>query len=115
TSSVMRSASLIREDTLTGRNYSEAVVLAGGLPIMTAALEPELAPHYASLADGLLLTGGGDVDPAEFGQGPDRNLGSVDPVRDAFEIALYRAYREAGKPILGICRGVQLINVAEGG
>ena len=115
TSSVMRSASLIREDTLTGRNYSEAVVLAGGLPIMTAALDPDLAPLYASMADGLLLTGGGDVDPAEFAQGPSRDLGAVDPVRDAFEIALYRAYRQAGKPILGICRGVQLINVAEGG
>ena len=82
---------------------------------MTAALDPELAPHYATLADGLLLVGGGDVDPVEFGQGPDRDLGQVDPVRDAWEIALYRAYRAAGKPVLGICRGVQLINVAEGG
>lgn len=115
TSSAMRSSSLVREDSFTGRNYSEAVVLAGGLPMMTAALDPSFAERYASLTDGLLLTGGGDIDPAEFGQGPDKNLGSVDPVRDAFEIALYRAFRAAGKPILGICRGVQLVNVAEGG
>jgi putative glutamine amidotransferase len=82
---------------------------------MTAALDPELAPEYVAMADGLLLVGGGDVDPAEFGQGPDRDLGQVDSVRDAWELALYRAFRAAGKPVLGICRGVQLINVAEGG
>lgn len=115
TSTAVRPDSLIREDSFTGRNYSLGVVQAGGSPIMTAALDPELAPEYATMADGLLLVGGGDVDPGEFGQGPDRDLGQVDPVRDAWEIALYRAYRAAGKPVLGICRGIQLINVAEGG
>ncbi|HET8985136.1 MAG TPA: gamma-glutamyl-gamma-aminobutyrate hydrolase family protein [Trueperaceae bacterium] len=115
TSTSVRPGSLIREDSFTGRNYSLGVVQAGGLPIMTAALDPELAPAYVGMADGLLLVGGGDIDPSEFGQGPDRDLGQVDPVRDAWEIALYRAYRAAGKPVLGICRGVQLINVAEGG
>ncbi|HLU83754.1 MAG TPA: gamma-glutamyl-gamma-aminobutyrate hydrolase family protein [Trueperaceae bacterium] len=115
TSTAVRPGSLIREDAFTGRNYSEGVVEAGGLPLMTAALDPELAPAYVGLADGLLMVGGGDVDPAVFGQGPDRDLGHVDPVRDAWELALYRAYRAAGKPVLGVCRGVQLINVAEGG
>lgn len=115
TSSAVRPGGLHREDAFTGRNYSEGVVLAGGLPVMTAALDPALAVQYATLTDGLLLSGGGDIDPAEFGQGPHRDLGSVDPVRDAFEIALYRAFRAADKPILGICRGVQLMNVAEGG
>lgn len=115
TSASVRPGSLIREDAFTGRNYSDGVVKAGGLPFMTAALDPAMATEYAALADGLLLVGGGDVDPVEFSQGPDRDLGQVDPVRDAWELALYRAYRAAGKPVLGICRGVQLINVAEGG
>jgi len=115
TSTSMRPGSLLREDSFTGRNYSEGVVQAGGLPIMTPTLDPVLAPRYATMADGLLLVGGGDVDPGAYGQGPARDLGHVDPLRDAWEMALYRAYRAAGKPVLGICRGVQLINVAEGG
>lgn len=115
TSTVPRTTSLRRDDAMTGRNYSEAVVEAGGLPLMVANLEPALAEGYAAAADALLLTGGGDIDPARFGAAPDQELGSVDPERDAFELELYRAFREAGKPVLGVCRGVQLINVAHGG
>src|SRR5690606_22540621 len=111
TSTVPRATSLRREDSLTGRNYSQAVALAGGLPLMAATLDPALAPAYASAADALLLTGGGDVDPELFGAAPDRDLGSVDPERDAFELALYAAFREAGKPVLGVCRGCQVMNV----
>src|SRR5680860_164763 len=115
TSTVPRTSSLRRDDAMTGRNYSEAVFEAGGLPLMVANLDPSLAAGYAAVADALLLTGGGDADPARFGAAPDRDLGSVDPERDAFELELYRAFREAGKPVLGVCRGVQLINVAHGG
>jgi putative glutamine amidotransferase len=115
TSTVPRTTSLRRDDAMTGRNYSQAVTLAGGLPFMVANLDPALAPAYARAADALLLTGGGDVDPEVFGETPDRDLGSVDPERDAFELALYAAFREAGKPVLGVCRGCQLMNVAHGG
>lgn len=115
TSTVPRTTSLRRDDAMTGRNYSEAVALAGGLPLMVANLEPDLADAYVRSADALLLTGGGDMDPAIFGEAPDRDLGSVDPERDAFELALYAAFREAGKPVLGVCRGCQVINVAHGG
>lgn len=115
TSTVPRTTSLRRDDAMTGRNYSEAVVEAGGLPLMVANLDPALAAGYAQTADALLLTGGGDIDPARYGETPDRDLGSVDPERDAFELELYRAFREAGKPVLGVCRGVQLINTAHGG
>src|SRR5690606_12819546 len=94
---------------------SQAVALAGGLPVMVANLDPALAPAYARTVDALLLTGGGDVDPELFGASPDRDLGAVDPERDAFELALYAAFREAGKPVLGVCRGCQVINVAHGG
>src|SRR5690606_18298653 len=115
TSTVPRTTSLRRDDAMTGRNYSQAITLAGGLPFMVANLDPALAPAYARAADALLLTGGGDVDPEVFGETPDRDLGSVDPERDAFELALYAAFREAGKPVLGVCRGCQLMNVAHGG
>src|SRR5690606_39949102 len=83
TSTVPRTSSLRRDDAMTGRNYSEAVVESGGLPLMVANLEPDLAAGYAAVADALLLTGGGDLDPARFGAAPDQDLGSVDPERDA--------------------------------
>ncbi len=110
-----RTTGLMREDALTGRNYSQALAAAGGLPTMVAVLDPQLAEAYAASSDALLLTGGADVDPELFGAAPHPDLGSVDERRDAFEIALYRAFRARGKPVLGICRGHQVINVAEGG
>lgn len=115
TSTSHRTTGLWREDAVTGRNYSEAVAAVGGLPFMAAVLHPDLAHAYADEADALLLTGGADLDPVLFGGVPERDLGSVDERRDAFEIALYHAFRAAGKPVLGVCRGHQVINVAEGG
>lgn len=111
----LRTDTLLREDALTGRNYSLAVAAAGGLPTMVAVLDPDLAPEYVSTADALLITGGVDVDPYLYGAVPHPKLGVVDERRDAFELALYRAFREAGKPVLGVCRGHQVINVAHGG
>lgn len=110
-----RSSGLRREDALTGRNYSLAIAAAGGLPTMVAVLDPALAEAYAAQADALVLSGGADVDPALFGAHPEPKLGAVDERRDAFELALYRAFRAARKPVLGVCRGHQVINVAEGG
>lgn len=66
-------------------------------------------------AGGLLLTGGGDIDPYLFGQHPHPRLGRVTPRRDAWEIALVQAALAAGRPILGICRGAQILTVACGG
>lgn len=115
TGNASRPIGLLREDALTGRNYSLAVVAAGGLPSMVAVLDPHLADAYAAESDALVLTGGADVDPQLFGATPHPDLGSVDERRDAFELALYRAFRERRKPVLGVCRGHQVINVAEGG
>jgi putative glutamine amidotransferase len=115
TASSWRERPLRRFDALTGRAYSEAAVEVGLLPSMVATLDPSLADEALDGIDGLLLTGGGDVDPAFFGAAPDPDLGEVDRERDAFELALYRAARERGLPVLGICRGIQLIAVAEGG
>jgi len=89
-------------------NYINAVLQAGGEPVY--AYLPEVDDGY----DGLLLSGGSDMDPAYFGQENTASYG-INPDRDRVEFALAEAYLRAGKPILGICRGHQLINVALGG
>jgi putative glutamine amidotransferase len=70
---------------------------------------------YADYLDGLILQGGADVSPRAYGEEPLRPEWSGDPVRDAYELELVHEFMEAGKPILGICRGMQLLNVALGG
>ena len=69
----------------------------------------------AGKLDALLLSGGGDVHPSLFGGQPHRKLGEFDPERDAFEIAILQLMIDLGKPVLGICRGIQVINAALGG
>ncbi len=70
---------------------------------------------YAGALDGLILQGGADIDPVAYGERPSELLMTTDPERDRFELSLLRAFIAAGKPVLGICRGMQLINVAHGG
>lgn len=70
---------------------------------------------YADYLDGLILQGGADVSPRAYGEEPLKPEWAGDPVRDAYELELVHEFLEAGKPILGICRGMQLINVAFGG
>jgi putative glutamine amidotransferase len=102
----------------TGVNaaYVRAVLRAGGVPLV---LSPLLGvEHNAVLLDGLdglVLSGGEDVDPAHYGQAPHPDLGDVDPQRDVFELAIFRDARAHGLPVLAICRGIQLVNVAMGG
>lgn len=101
--------------------YLEAVAAAGGLPVVLPPLEPgglDLAQVAAALlarVDGLLLTGGDDLDPRHYGQEPDPRLGWVDPDRDALELALAQEALRRRTPLLAICRGVQVLNVAAGG
>ncbi|HEX4483579.1 MAG TPA: gamma-glutamyl-gamma-aminobutyrate hydrolase family protein [Solirubrobacteraceae bacterium] len=98
-------------------NYIEEVHRAGGLAVMLPP-DPALVerPDEAlELLDGLLLAGGADIDPASYGQPPHVETQDAVPERDAFEIALTRAAIERDLPVLGICRGMQLINVALGG
>jgi putative glutamine amidotransferase len=92
------------------------VVAAGGEPLLIAA-ELEEAPLYAQFAslDGLILSGGGDVDPARYGERPTLHLGGVDEQRDRTELLLAGWALAERKPLLGICRGLQLLNVACGG
>ena len=70
---------------------------------------------YAENLDGLILQGGADIDPRAYGEEPTHTVGVPDGVRDRFELDLLRGFAAAGKPVLGICRGMQLINVAYGG
>lgn len=98
----------------TPRHYAQAITHVGGSPILLPTL-PDLAEDFAVRVDAVLLIGGVDLHPQYYGQVPRHHLGEVDEERDAFEHALYRAARVLGKPVLGICRGMQLINVFEGG
>lgn len=94
--------------------YIEAIRRAGGLPVLLPPGEPhweELFPHL----DGLLLAGGGDIDPALYGGIRHQAIYMVDPERDQVELALARNAVAAQLPTLGICRGSQVINVALGG
>lgn len=95
--------------------YVERVVEAGGLPLLLPVVDPDRAEAYLDLADGLLLIGGDDVDPSLYGAEPHPALGAVDLARDRFELALLRVAMARDLPTLGVCRGVQVMNVALGG
>jgi putative glutamine amidotransferase len=102
---------------LLALSYVEAVQRAGGLALMLPP-DPRLVedPDEAlDLIDGLMLAGGADIDPSAYGQRPGPHTVETVPERDAFEIALVRDAIERDMPVLGICRGMQLINVACGG
>jgi putative glutamine amidotransferase len=95
--------------------YVRAVAAAGMVPVLLAPIPGELAHSVVSRLDGLVLTGGEDVDPALFGATPHDRLGAVNRERDDWELALLEAARELRTPTLAICRGIQLLNVAFGG
>jgi putative glutamine amidotransferase len=98
------------------RVFTRPLVAAGALPLLVSQLERE-EDRRAALrrADGLLLAGGMDIDPARYGEEPDERLWELDPLRDAVELPLVREAVEEGVPVVGTCRGMQVINVAFGG
>jgi putative glutamine amidotransferase len=102
----------------TGVNaaYVRALLAAGGIPLV---LPPLMGTSMAARAveglDGLILTGGEDMDPSLYGAEPSPRLNPPSRERDLFELALFAAARLRELPILGICRGIQVINVAMGG
>lgn len=96
-------------------DYVRAVEEAGGLPLLLVPGRPEDAPDLVSRLDALVLSGGADVDPSLYGEAPHPKLGPVFKDRDRFEIALCREALEQDLPLLAICRGHQVLNVATGG
>ncbi len=88
----------------------------GALPILVPTPAANFSlDDFASAIDGLVLQGGADLSPKSYGEDPLREEWTGDAIRDAYEIALLRACRAQGKPIFGVCRGLQVINVAFGG
>lgn len=95
--------------------YLQAVRVAGGLPLVISPLDDDATrERLFNLAGGLMLTGGEDVDPARYGQAPD-GARTVSPERDAMELELLARALEQRVPVLAICRGIQILNVALGG
>lgn len=96
--------------------YVKAVYAAGGLPFHIPCLPGEdVVAQLLPQLDGVVLTGGADVDPLHFGQLSRPGLGRISPERDALELPLARAAMASGLPVLAVCRGVQVLNVAAGG
>jgi putative glutamine amidotransferase len=98
-----------------GIPYVRAIEAAGGVPVVMPPLALTSVPALVARLDGLLLCGGPDLSPAAYAQRPHPQLGSTEPPLDAFEYAIVRDALRLELPILGICRGVQALNVACGG
>ena len=96
--------------------YVRAIEQAGGAPVLLPLLEsPESMAAIRERLDGLLLTGGADLDPALYGEEPLPECGEIEADRDGPELDLTRWALDAGTPVLGVCRGMQLLSVARGG
>ncbi|CEM62546.1 Protein NtpR [Treponema phagedenis] len=98
------------------QDYVNSVLRAGGIPLILPFTEDvAAAAEMVRLIDGLILSGGHDVDPSLYGEEPLLKLGETFPQRDVFDEALYKKAIALRKPVLGVCRGLQLINVMNGG
>lgn len=103
------------EGVYVHHDYHKSVAANGGIPIILPYINPEIALETLSVCDGIILSGGEDVDPQLFGQDPHHQLGPTTPERDLAEIAMVKYALENNIPLLAICRGVQILNVALGG
>lgn len=101
--------------TYTPRNFVTQIQQASGLPLILPMGAPENAAQYVAQIDKLLLAGGHDVTPRYYGEEMHPLIQGTHPERDAFELALIKEAVAQEKPIFGVCRGMQLLNVAFGG
>jgi putative glutamine amidotransferase len=97
--------------------YADAIAMAGGTPMLLPSFRatPRAIGGLVDRIDGLVLSGGADPDPAAYGQDRHPETSGVRPERDHFEFQLLRAFLEADRPVLGICRGMELLNIVHGG
>jgi putative glutamine amidotransferase len=113
------SASALRfRAEVNARKLVEAVYAAGGEPLTihpSADVSPTVIDGRMNFVDGVLLPGGGDISPALYGGDHHDDLYDVDPLQDAFDVAVAMWTQRAGRPLLAICRGLQVVNVARGG
>ena len=97
-------------------NYTDAIAKAGGIPVVLPIIDdPALAESLLAKVDGIVFSGGPDLDPVEYGEEILNETVSIDAVRDRSDLLLARAALASGKPVLAICRGEQLMNVVLGG
>ena len=96
--------------------YGKAIEQSGGLPLVLPYIESEaLIDAFVNDCDGFLFTGGADVEPKHYGEEKKNDCGKCQPLRDKMEFAIFERVMLKNKPILAICRGLQMINVAMGG
>lgn len=96
--------------------YTNAVVRAGGIPlVLPVGVPTERYKEMLSKVDGVILTGGGDINPAVYGKQMDATIGGVDNMRDETDVALAKMILKMKKPVLGVCRGFQILNIVHGG
>lgn len=97
-------------------HYCQAAEASGAAPlILPLSQQPDVLGRLLDLCDGLMLTGGFDIDPSLYGEDPHPKIGEINPLRDITEMILTKQALERDMPILGICRGMQILNVAAGG
>ncbi|MFN2606644.1 MAG: gamma-glutamyl-gamma-aminobutyrate hydrolase family protein [Acidimicrobiales bacterium] len=97
------------------RFYVDGVLRAGGVPVVLPVMDPDAVDSVVDAVNGVLLTGGGDLQPARYRAKPVAETHGVDPARDDFDIGLLRRAIDADLPVLATCRGMQVVNVALGG
>lgn len=105
----------LRKAPFVSRGLVEAIAACGAVPVMLPDVSGAEGRAYIEMADALIIPGGPDMDPRFFGEEPIWQNGYTHYKRDVFEMEIFRAFHAAGKPMLGICRGCQLMNIALGG
>ncbi|WP_416145067.1 gamma-glutamyl-gamma-aminobutyrate hydrolase family protein [Planococcus koreensis] len=95
--------------------YGKAILQSGGLPLIVPIVDEEDIPALCERLDGLIVTGGGDINPSLYGEEPHLRLGAVYPGSDLYEKELILNFLKLDKPFIGMCRGLQMLNISLGG